>query len=66
MKMVCDRCKVNMECLRVGLVMDIDEYSSVKYDLYECPSCLIKVRTEFGKPFPRTVRKIRVINLGGK
>lgn len=58
MNMVCDMCLKELECIKIGQVMKINEgYDLVRFDLYECPSCGIRIRTGFGKPYPNPMRK---------
>lgn len=57
MKIMCDRCRRYMQLLKSGLTMSINnDWDLVRYDLYECPSCLHRVRTGFGKPYPNPTR----------
>lgn len=56
----CVECDREMECLKIGLRTTINQGRDiVHYDLYECPSCLIKVRANFGRPYPKPVRDMR-------
>ena len=51
---ICAKCKVEMRCVKNGIIVRFGEDCCYSGDAYECPDCHAKIVTGFGERFYST------------